>query len=92
MSTKDLTRHIRTAPCKNVSAGICGQQRPRSACAYAQSDQGLCCPLTESLDKIKCINGDQMPGCDFAHTSDKSESVHFAHARRHIFAFYFGIM
>ena len=28
--------------------GICGQRMPRSACAFAQSDQGLRCPLTES--------------------------------------------
>ena len=27
-----------------------------------------------------------MPGYDFAHTLDESESMHFAHARRYIFA------
>ena len=37
------------APCENVSSGICGQRRPRSACASAQSYQGRHCPLTESL-------------------------------------------
>ena len=31
---------------------ICGQRRPRSACAYAQADQGLHCPLTESMDTV----------------------------------------
>ena len=41
------------SPCKNVSSDICGQRRPRSACASAQSDQGLHCPLTESLDTIR---------------------------------------
>ena len=46
------------APCENVSTGICGQRRPRSA----QSDQGLCCPLTESVDTTECINGEQRPG------------------------------
>ena len=25
---------------------VCGQQRSRSACADAQADQDLCCPLT----------------------------------------------
>ena len=25
-----------------------------------QSDQGLCCPLTESLDTIECISGEKM--------------------------------
>ena len=31
--------------CKNVSYAICEQQRRRSACASAQSDQHLCCSL-----------------------------------------------
>ena len=31
--------------CKNVSYAICEQQRCRSACAFAQSDQHLCCSL-----------------------------------------------
>ena len=34
--------------------------------ASAQSDQHLPCPLTESLDTIECINGEQIPGGDFA--------------------------
>ena len=38
-----------------------GLQRPRSACAFAQADQGFCCPLTEALDNIECSNGEQMP-------------------------------
>ena len=42
---------------EKVSSVICGQRRPRSACASAQSDQDLRCPLTESLDTIECING-----------------------------------
>ena len=29
--------------------GICGQRRPRSDCAFAQSDQGLRFPLTGSF-------------------------------------------
>ena len=49
------------APCKNLSLGICRQQRPRSACASAQSDQGLHCMLTESLDTTECKNGEQRP-------------------------------
>ena len=42
--------------CQNVPSGRCGQQRPRSACASAQSDQGLQFPLTESLDTTECMN------------------------------------
>ena len=45
------------APCKKLSSDICGQLRPRSDCTFVQSDQGLCCLLTVSLDTIKCING-----------------------------------
>ena len=40
------------------------------------------CPF----DTIECINGEQMPGWDFAHAWDESESVHFAHDQRHLFA------
>ena len=38
---------------------ICGHQRPRSACASAQSDQGLRCLQTESLDTIECLDGEK---------------------------------
>ena len=33
--------------------GIWGQWRPRSDCASAQSDLGLCCPLTESVYTVE---------------------------------------
>ena len=33
-----------------------------SACASTQSDKGLHYPLTESLDTIEYMNGEQMPG------------------------------
>ena len=63
-------------PFDYVSSGILGQRRPRSACASAQSDQGLCCPQTESLDTIECFNGEKMPGLDFkiAHVQDDLNS------------------
>ena len=57
-----------------------------SSSAYAQSDQGPRCPLTESFDTIECSNEKQMPGGDFARVLDDYEPVHFAHDRRHIFA------
>ena len=50
------------ALCENVFSGICGQRRPRSAGISAQSDQGLHCPPTESLDTTNCMNGGQRPG------------------------------
>ena len=54
--------YIWVALCENVCSGICGQQRPRSACASAQSAQDLHCPLTDSLDTIEVIAGEQRPG------------------------------
>ena len=48
------------ALCEHVSSGICGQRRPRSACASSQSDQSLYYPLTESFDTAECINKKQM--------------------------------
>ena len=53
-----------------MSSGIRGQRRPRSACASVQSDQGLHCPLTESLDTTECMNGVQSLGKYFAHAQD----------------------
>ena len=55
------------APCENLSSDICRQRWPRSACAPAQSDQGLHCPLAKLLDTTERINGEQRPGWDFAH-------------------------
>ena len=47
---------------KKKSSDICGQRLQRPACTSAQSDQGLCCPLTELFDTIECIKGVHMPG------------------------------
>ena len=58
------------ALCKNVSSDICGQRRPRSACASAQSDQGLHCPLTKSLATTECMNREQVAGWYFARAQD----------------------
>ena len=46
-------------------------------------DQGLRCPITESLDTIECNNGEQMPGGDFAHAWNVSESAFFACSQTH---------
>ena len=43
---------------------------PILACASAQSDQDLHCPLTESLDTTECMNGEQRTGYCFAHALD----------------------
>ena len=41
---------------ENGTYTICGQCRPRSACAIAQADLGLRCPLTESMDTIVYVD------------------------------------
>ena len=50
-----------------MSLGTCGHRRPRSACASMHPDQGLHCLLTESLDTIECMNGEQRPKWYFVH-------------------------
>ena len=72
-------------PCENVSSGICGQRRSKSACASAQSDQGLPCPLPESLDTTECMNGKQRPEWYFAR-AQVDLNRHLEHARRQFFA------
>ena len=67
---KGTSAHIRALPCKNMSSSICEQRGPRSDCAYAQSDQDLRCPQTESLDTVECFNGELMPGLAFTHVQD----------------------
>ena len=71
---------------QKVSLGICRQRRPRSACASAQSDQGLHCPLTESLDTTECMNGDQRPEWYLAHVQDDLNQRIFSHIQRHFLA------
>ena len=55
---------------RKKSLVICGQRRPRSDCANAQSDLGLRCLLTESVDTTECMNGEQRPECYFAFAQD----------------------
>ena len=47
-------------------AKTCLRSMRRLSPDHAQSDQGLRCPLTESLDTIECINREQRPGWDSA--------------------------
>ena len=51
-------------------SGICRHGRLTSACASAQFDQDLHCPLTELLDTTKCINGEQCSRWYFAHAQN----------------------
>ena len=65
---------------KASELGICGQRRPRSACASAQSDQGLRCPLTKSLNFIECINREQYPD-ETSRMRELNLNAHLAHAQ-----------
>ena len=50
---------------------ICGQRRPWSACAFAQADLGLRCPLTESMDIVVYVDKQRMsrPDCTDTHAN-----------------------
>ena len=70
-------------PCSLIRAfavheNICRQRRPRSDCPSTQSDQGLHCPLTESLDTTECMNREQSPRWYFAHAQDDLNLLIFA--------------
>ena len=64
MSNKsyDAFMVIWVALCENVSSDISGQRRPRSACGFAQSDQGLQCTLTKLLGTREFMNGELRSG------------------------------
>ena len=81
-----LYKGMWAAQCENVSSGICGQRKPRSACASAQTDRDLNCSLLEWLNSTECMNGEQRPGgWYFAHAQDDL-NLRILHARRHFFA------
>ena len=60
-NTSNFTELSVSHKAKTCLRDMCGQRRSRSDCADAQSDQGLCCPLTSSLGRTECINGKQGP-------------------------------
>ena len=82
---KDVERRVGyhniiwTAPCENLSSGICKQRRARSDYIYT-------CLLTKSLATAECMNGGLRPGWYFVHTQDGLNLRIFTHVRRHVFA------
>ena len=58
-------RHTET--CLRAYADSEGPDQPA---ASAHSNQGLHCPLTESLDTTECLNGEQRPGSYVVHAQD----------------------
>ena len=81
----DYSRITWTAPCKNVSSSICENERPRSACACAQFDQGLHCPQKRILGYYRLYEWRAKARIICA-CAVWSESVYFAHVWRHLFA------
>ena len=49
---------------------MCGERRSWSACANPQADQGLRCPLTESINTVVYVDEQRMLRSDYtdAHT------------------------
>ena len=41
----------------------CGQHRPWSACTFTQADQGIRCPLTESMDTVVYVDEQRRMSC-----------------------------
>ena len=54
--------------------------------ANPQSDQGVPCPLTESLDTTECMNGEQRPGRYIEHAQDDL-NLHNTYVREGTFSF-----
>ena len=54
---------------KRALMQFCGQRRPRSACANAQAELGLHCPLTELMNTVVYVDEQRMlrSDCTDAH-------------------------
>ena len=72
--------------CENVSYAICKQQRHRSACASAQSDQHLCCSLLRKYDMYTCNIQRFKILASFSTWAGWFECYLVENHRRHIFA------
>ena len=71
--------HMWAAPCINMTSDIGRQRRPKSACASIQSDQGLHCPLTESLNTLNVSIEIKCPD-ESLRMRRINLNVHFGHA------------
>ena len=56
--------------CLRTYADREGPDQHLHSLASMQSDQGLHCLQTDSLDTIECFNGEQLPVGDFEHVQD----------------------
>ena len=73
-------------PWENVSYAICEQQRRRSACASAQSDQRLCCSLPRQNDTSSLYIRNFKILVGFCSWAGQFVSSLVGDSRRHIFS------
>ena len=76
--------YIWAEPWENVSYVICEQQRRRSACASAQSDQRLCCLLLRQYNISRFYSRNSKTLASFYGCADRFVSGLFGNCRRHI--------
>ena len=72
--------------CENVSYDICEQQRCRSACASAQSDQHLCYSRPRLYNAYNFYTWNSKTLASRCSWADRFESYLVENVRRHIFA------
>ena len=73
-------------PWENVSYAICEQQRRRSACASAQSDQHLCCSLPRQNDTSSLYIRNFKILAGYCSWAGQFVSCLVGDSRRHIFS------
>ena len=73
-------------PWEDVSYVICEQQRCRSACASAQSDQCLCCSLLRLSFVSSFCNQNFKAHASFCSWAGQFESDLVGNSRRHVFS------
>ena len=71
---------------ENVSCAICEQQRCRTACTSAQSDQHLCCSLLRKYDTYTCSIQSFKILISFCSWAGWFESYPVENPRRQVFA------
>ena len=73
-------------PWENVSYVICEQQRRRSACTSAQSDQRLCCSLPRYYNILNFYIWNFKPLASFCSWAGQFESDLVGNSQKHVFS------
>ena len=82
-AVEETSVFIWAGPWENVSYVICEQQRRRSACTSAQSDQRLCCSLPRQFNVSSFCNQNFKPHASFCSWAGQFESDLVGTSRRH---------